>query len=220
MKSVFFELKYPTDAPERMSGKPVVFRIPTLPAYALDYTEFYAPNQLDHGQKRLLEGRDYTIETDMLAWTSFEPPLFTTDNLYRLIVHHHGIRDYKLLFPHVVDELLKERLGCYYRESEIAFKNGAWLSFAVMCGAVYEGLLFSRSHKPNSFSDLLKKARNQKLITSHEYNIMDLARGFRNLVHADRYSTPYVSRLQAMDMKSVMGGLIKKDWHLCDEIKL
>jgi hypothetical protein len=112
----------------------------------------------------------------------------------------------------VEDIVLRERLGSFYEESEASFDSGAWLSFALMCGAVYEGLLYARFKKNISFNKLIVMAKSEAIIDSEIVEIMHTARSLRNLVHAGNYSSVYVSRLQAMDMRKVMGRLIKTAW--------
>ncbi len=212
MNTVVFELKYPADAPDRLKETDLIFKIPLLPAYAIEYTEFSVPDQLNENQKRLIEGKNYFIENNKLIWKYFEPPLFIVDAKYRLTVHHHGIRDYKLLFPYIENDILKQRLGDFYREAEIAFENAAWLSFALTCGAIYEGILFSISQKDSTFNILIKDAGKLGIIDEKESEIMHVVRKLRNLVHGNQYIQPYVSRLQAMDMRTVMNKIIKRDW--------
>ena len=212
MKSTVFYLKYPEESPDRMTEMNMPFTIPTLPAYAIEYSEFSASDQMGSGQKVFVEDKDFEIEGDKLIWKNYEEPLLKASTVYRLTVHYHGIRDYSMLFPHVLDKDLRERLGTFYEEAEIAFENGAWLSFALMCGAIYEGLLYSLYSKNMNFNKMIQKALLEHLIDNETAAVMDSTRNLRNIVHGNRFSEPYVTRLQAMDMRKVMDKLIKQAW--------
>lgn len=128
----------------------------------------------------------------------------------KLVIHYHGIRDYKLLFPFIVDTSLQERLGNFYREAEISFENSAWLSFMLMCGAIFEGMLFAKLGQGITFYSLINAARQINLIDADEESIMTQVRLYRNLVHAKKHSEPYVSRVYAMDARTTLDKLIKK----------
>ena len=213
MKSTSFVLKYPEGAPNRVSEMNLTFVIPTLPAYAIEYSEFSATSQMDSGQKEFVEGMDYFLDQDKLIWQNFEEPFFKERTVYRLVIHYHGIRDFRLLFPQVQEPQLQERLGMFYEEAEVAFDNGAWLCFSIMCGAIYEGLLYFHFQiKDMVFSKMIDQALSCDLIDNETATIMHSTRTLRNLVHGGKYVKPYVSRLQAMDMRKVMDKLIKRDW--------
>ena len=104
------------------------------------------------------------------------------------------------------------RKDTYYEEAEATFDNGVWLSFALMCGAVYEGLLFAHFGKDMRFSAMIKKAAETAIIDEDTAKIMDASRALRNLVHASKATDPFVSRLQAMDMRKVMDRLMQQAW--------
>lgn len=212
MKSTLFELKYPSDAPDRYEESNLILRVPILPAFAIEFTEFWVPDQLEKTQKHLVEGEDYSVDSDKLTWKGFEPAIFIRNPIYRLKVYHHGIRDYKLLFPHIEECELKQRLGDFYHEAEIAFENAAWLSFALMCGAVYEGVLFSIINNNKSFHKLIRDGIRLGVLDKNDSDIMDDTRKIRNIVHANKYERPYVSRLQALDMRTLLDKIIKRDW--------
>ena len=209
-----FDLKLPTHAPERHQGTGVTFPIPTLKAYAIEYAEFsFKGGFREH--KELTQGRDFELTDDGLVWHDFFSPLSPDLNYYRLVIHYHGIRDYELLFPQVQEPVLRARLGKYYEEAEATFDNGVWLSFSLMCAAVYEGLLFAhfRFRKDTPFSDMITKAEETAIIDKDTARIMHVARELRNLVHANKAADPFVSRLQAMDMRTVMDRLIQQASH-------
>jgi hypothetical protein len=140
------------DKPERVLGQlgagPAEYRVPTLPAYAIEYAELRVNRSTDGvGKADLLLDRDFEIKGDIVIWPTYNPPLGGGVASERLIVHFHGIRDYGCLFPQMGCEAMTRRVGEYYREAEICFEQSAWFSFAVMCGAVFEGLLFDRYPK-------------------------------------------------------------------------
>ena len=211
MKSFVFDLKWPQDAPDRMINNEVEFNIPILPAFAIEYSDFSFTDSLVECKSLLVEGRDYILRNDKLVWSDFTAPLHKP--AYRLTIYHHGIRDFSLLFPHVCDNALKCRLGRFYKEADTAFENGIWLSFALMCGALYEGLLFAYLEENLNFFDLINKAGDKEIIDSNIVEIMHRARNLRNLVHANNFSKEFVSRSDAMDMRKVMDFLIKMDWN-------
>ena len=207
MKSTVFELHFPKNAPNRMVETDVKFLIPTLRAYAIEYSEFkFRGGFNDH--KELVEGKGYDLVEDGLIWHGFFEPTFSED-YYRLVIHYHGIKDYEALFPNVADKNLRTRLGQFYQEVETNFDNAGWLSYALMCGALYEGLLYSHLGKNLEFEKLIGRALTRELIDSKTASIMHTTRELRNLVHASRCVEPYVTRAQAMDMRSTMDRLIQ-----------
>jgi hypothetical protein len=211
MKSTRFDLRFPRDIPVPEEGTEIKFPVATLPAYAIEYSEFTVRGGF-YEDKELVEGQDYLLQDDGVVWKGFFSPKFPGMDCYRLTIHYHGIRDYSLLFPQVSPAELRTRLGSYYEEAETCFDGGAWLSFALMCGAVYEGLLYAQFRKDWEFRRLIQHANSTMLVDEPTAKIMDDARDLRNLVHANRYATPYVSRKQAMDMRTVMDKLIKRNW--------
>ena len=81
-----------------------------------------------------------------------------------------------------------------------------------MCGAIYEGLLYGIFKNRDVFFSLIEKASQKEIIDEDTKQIMHTARELRNLVHGNNYEKPYVTRLQAMDMRTIMDKLIKKNW--------
>ncbi len=214
MKSTVFNLKFPSNVPPSHTDQGVKFKIPTLRAYAVEYSEFSFTDGLSK-HKQPTEGLEYVLVDDGLVWHSFELPFFQQQDGYRLVVHYHGIRDYSLLFPHVGDQDLRRRLGEFYEEAESNFENAAWLSYALMCGALYEGLLYHHFECQNDdFAELIRRTQVNNIVDEFTVRVMTKTRELRNLVHASRASTPFVDRSQAMDMRTVMDKLIKgaSDW--------
>ncbi|HEY5601704.1 MAG TPA: hypothetical protein VIM41_01195 [Gammaproteobacteria bacterium] len=71
------------------------------------------------------------------------------------------------MFPAVSTPERKESLANYYEEAEKCFDAGAWLSFMLMCGAVFEGLLYDQigNATTNKFFDLIPKAESIGLLS-------------------------------------------------------
>ncbi len=188
--------------------------VPTLSAYAIEFADFTPPRCLDVGHVELIDGKDFRIEGDRVI---FEMPL-TNPFLQmegglsssRLVIHYHGVREYKLLFPQVTDESLQARLAKFYEEAERVFDSGSWLSFALMASAIYEGLLgWSLREEKDTFASLIKKAHDAPIIDTPERDVLEAARQTRNLVHASRHMEAWVSRAQAMDMRTVLDKLVR-----------
>lgn len=177
------------------------FTIPILPAYAVEYFV------IQIGALSYFQSKDERIQNDKLIVKSEYS--FKDFNI-TVAIHYHGIRDYSLLFPWVGNNDLRKRLGEYYREAELNFDSGAWLSFALMSGAVFEGILHAKLNRNDKFQDLITGAYNSGLIDNQTQTIMNMVRDQRNLVHANKYATPYVTRTDAMDIRKILDKLIKE----------
>lgn len=209
MKSTVFELKFPSVPLGWKAETGVKFPIPTLKAYAIEYAEFTCKGGLNE-HKEMIQGEDFELVEDGLFWHHPFTPMFTRSDYYRLVIHYHGIKDYSLLFPHVGNKELQERLGHFYEEAELSLDSGAWLAFSLMCGAVYEGLLFHYfGQRETKFEKLIDAAHAEGVINDATAKIMHSTRQLRNLVHASRSDTEYVRRAQAMEMRTVLDRLIK-----------
>jgi hypothetical protein len=185
--------------------------VPTLSAYAVEYAEFMPPRHLDAGYIQFHSGAEFEINGEKIqfgfGFTDI-PGDFATS---RLVIHYHGIRDYESLFPQITDASLRARLGQFYQEAEATFDSCSWLAFGLMSAAVYEGLLMWRMSAPREdFVNLINRAMEQKFITDIEAATLHLARGHRNLVHASQHGKPYVTRAEAMDMRTALDGLIRR----------
>jgi hypothetical protein len=188
-----------------------IVSVPTLSAYAVEFGEFTPPADPDIGYRALYLSSDFTIAEDTLSFRSPFSVKFGGFERCRLVVHYHGIRDFARLFPQVPEPALRDRLGQFYEEADITFDRGAWLSFALMAGAVYEGLLGWRLGQVNGkFSDLIHRGVKDGIITERESRILQDAQESRNLVHAGRFGEPSVTRANAMDMRMVMDTLVRK----------
>ena len=119
------------------TGNPIItYNVPTLSAYAIGYSDV-----LINGLGSHQEGVDYEIKSDRLIWN--DPTSIHSDDKLRLVIQNHGIRDYRLLFPTVTNASLVERLASFYEEAEKDLKSAAWLSYVLMCGAIFKGLLYA-----------------------------------------------------------------------------
>lgn len=214
MKSQQFILEKCLSTPDQFERniKAAEYLVPVLPAYAIDYAELIVPPDLDGvSETRILIDHGFEIEKDKVLWHSYRQPIFG-DIEPILIIHYHGIRDYKLLFPAISSEIRMQRLANYYEEADKCFETGAWLSFMMMCGAVFEGLLFDSIGSSNAkkFNELITKAANQNLITSDEQNLIDKVREYRNIVHLDNSEDRYVSRADVMDTRKILDLIIQR----------
>jgi len=179
-------------------------RIPILPAFSVEYFSVeYRGDLVFSGTRDNLNTDIIIVETDISVLHDFEQ--------ISVVVHYNGIRDYSLLFPLVEKDGLKRDLGLFYEEAEKNFAQGAWLSFTLMCGAVFEGMLYDKLGYPskNNFNNMINVAADTNIINEHQKNIINKARELRNRVHCNKFDLDYVSRTDAMDMKSLLDRLIK-----------
>jgi hypothetical protein len=176
------------------------FEIPILAAYAVEYFSV---------QIGALSG--FPGETEKIVGSSLflESEYEFNDLDCKLIIHYHGIRNYGLLFPSVNPASLQKRLGEFYQEAETAFENAAWLTFMLMCGALFEGILFFKVGEDKTFHELIKKAHSTSIIDAETRDIMDKVRKYRNLVHSKFHERSYVSRADAMDTRTILDKLLR-----------
>jgi len=211
MRTTAFSTQQMAVAAHDGHGRVTVVSVPTLSAFAIEHAEFKPPPHVDFGHRLLYLGSDFTTEADSVVFSTGLSLFFDSFESSQLVIHYHGIRDYTLLFPQVTEVALRERLGRFYEEAESNFDHGAWLSFALMAGAVYEGLLGQRLQAPKkSFADLIKLAATQGILAGAEEAILQVARNSRNLVHPALFNEPCITRANAMDMRIVMDSLIRK----------
>jgi len=202
MKSTYFSF-CPNLPPHIRKDGWFCTKIPLLQAYAIEYSDYYINGLLEK-----IEGEDYRIEINSGEIVYTDRNYFLGDQ-HRLVIHYHGIRDYSYLFPKVENDKLRERLGIFYEEAERCFDNSSWLSYSLMCAAVFEGLLYSHYDKNISYLQLIKKAKNDGLLDDNSINIVESARKMRNLVHANKFSDHYIKREQAYDLRTTMDQLLK-----------
>lgn len=187
--------------------------IPLLPAYSIEYLSIqlgpltYTSSLTGNAADTVINGNKIITESDYSA--------SVINHSYKglgVIIYYQGIRDYSLLFPWVSPVKLRERLGMFYEEAEKCFSQGSWLSFSLMCGALFEGMLYSKLNRPttnNNFFDLINQGKNTNLLNNDQAHIMEKVRRLRNLIHANNFNYPYITRKDATDIKSTMDQLIK-----------
>lgn len=211
MKSTAFSGRYMTVASINEFHGIERITIPTLSAYAVEFSEFTPTPHLDTGRTSLYQDTDYQIAGDNVIFKNSFQSAFGGLESCRLVIHYHGIRDYGLLFPQIDDPALQERLGRLYGEADVAFDNCAWLSFALMAAAVYEGLLGWRLQKPKDhFHALIRCSEKLGVVSPHDAKILNDARANRNLVHPSRCTEGWITCTSAMDMRTVMDKLISR----------
>ncbi|MBF0509223.1 MAG: hypothetical protein HQK57_09905 [Deltaproteobacteria bacterium] len=207
MNVTIFDL-YPQQKPTASTGGETHFLIPTLPAYAIEYSVL----QLN-GVGGEIASEKYEINEEKII---IKAPLSLgqADRL-RLVIYYLGIRDYALLFPQIKDLDLKKRMALFYRDAELAFENALWPCYAVMCGAIFQGILFTKLSESLSFArlpfqKLIEKAIDLGIIDTHTADVMEVVRNFRNVVHANKFEEPCINRADAMDIKLIMDKLIRE----------
>jgi hypothetical protein len=213
MKTIRFDLDNCIEKPGQFDVPIAKYRVPTLPAYAIEFAVLKTPQQMfESYQRELTEGRGFHIEGDIVVVSSYTPDFLVEAKPPILLVHYHGIRDYRLLFPAVTTAERKQSLANYYEEAEKCFEAGAWLSFMLMCGAVFEGLLFDRLGMAslNKFVDLIAKAQASKVITADEATLFDTVRRYRNIVHLNQADKASVSRAEVMDTRKTLDVIVTR----------
>ncbi len=128
-----------------------------------------------------------------------------------VVVNYHGIKEYEALFPWIKEEKLINRIAKFYAELEKCYENEAWLPALLMSGAVIEGLLYAKlGYQQNILNDLITIAQNRNLVSVKDASILHGIRRYRNLVHANNYNESFVSRKEALEVKTVIDRIIKK----------
>lgn len=210
MKSILFEVT-PEDIESSVldDGEyPYLWKlyIPILSAFSVEYFTIQYGELVTFSTKNdVVNGNFITVESgiDSNDWNK---------NL-TVVITYNGIRDFSLLFPWIDIEDLRIRLGEFYEEADKSFETGAWLSFALMCGAVFEGMLFAKlssSTQETNYFNLLEMGRQSHLIKEDQYTNMNKVRELRNLVHANKYNRAYIMRKDAMDIRKTLSELLKE----------
>lgn len=189
-----------------------VYRVPSLPAYAILHT------QLDLGSSHLGESLQQpvcTVEGDEVRLLPMPTMMSMGLNVpASLTVSYSGIRDHALLFPHVENLDFQTRLGEFAEEAEKAFDAAAWMSFVLMAGAVIEGLLVDRFGKNKKFHRLIELASEKGIFTDCDMESLNEVRAARNRVHAERFKEEFVGRSLAMDVHVIYDRLVKHRWDI------
>ncbi len=207
MKSILFEVDALTLKCKKISEESFIWGIciPLLPAFSVEYLSIK-----DRNLSSLISGEECIVGENLVINAGYEVDEYMDKILIEL--HYHGIKDYSSLFPKVVDTNLRERLGLFYEEAEKNFSQGSWLSFALMCGAVFEGMLYAKlspAASNNTFSLMIIDAHSKGVINDKQRDIMNIVRISRNLVHANKIRDPYISRKNAMEIRATLDKLIK-----------
>ncbi|MGL6107242.1 DUF4145 domain-containing protein [Romboutsia sp.] len=184
----------------------IVYDLPITNAFGIISYTFYngsISNELES---------DFLLKDGRLILKGYAKTYSRLEEISILVINYKEIRDYKLLFPNILKENneLAQRLGQYYYEGEKSFENKAWLTYSLMCAAIYEGLLYFTNTQDKSFFERIEKAYNTNIIDENEKEIMHTAREYRNLVHAEKYTKEYVSRKSAVDMRTTMDCLVHR----------
>lgn len=176
------------------------FRIPTLEAYAIS-------NLIVHlGALSSPWPLDCLSQDNLILSTPYE-----LNNMEcSVTLYYIGIRDYSLLFPTVSPDTLQCRLGQFYSELEVTFESCSWLTFMLMAGAIVEGLLYSKSSTKDVLEKLIDDACTTGFLSTTEKTLLHKVRAYRNLVHANKHSTDYVLRKDAMDSRLLVDRLLHK----------
>lgn len=185
---------------------PVTLRVKTLSAYAVDHA-FLIQNGnhiLVDGKRIRLDEDNVTVDDDGLC------KIIDNEDVLILHIYYYGIRKYEKLFPDVLAKSkdTAERLGKYYSEAEMCFETGAWLSFALMAGAIFEHMLAHKLGMEDTLHNLTREAINRNIINSDQGDIINIIRNYRNLIHAGRINEKYIERADAMDARKLVDHLI------------
>ena len=211
MQVTTFRLQSPEYVPV---GEPIfqqsdaVFRLPQLPAYAMHHSQV----TLDYDLNSEIGPRQpvYHLTSDTLVLDSRCSPMFGAPSGW-LTVYHNGIKDHRLLFPHIDNEALQRRLGQFAEEADNAFASQSWLSYVLMVGGVLEGLLWNE-YKLRNFEKMIIAAQDADLINKQEAEQITEVRNARNKIHAGRYKEPVPGRSLALDISVTYERLLKRDW--------
>ncbi|GMR68009.1 DUF4145 domain-containing protein [Bacillus sp. MN7755] len=212
MKSILFEI--PKKHIKNISTKPGSkypyewhIYIPLLPAFSITHFSIQANISVSFSTRNdRIHGHYLIVESEM------HPRSLSENEDVIVVLNYHGIRDYSLLFPWIQDKSLRNRIGLFYEEADKSFETESWLSLALMCGSVFEGMLYGLlqpSTNNHTFFKMLKVAKEKGIITVSQFAIMDRIRELRNLVHSNTYNLPYITRREAMDIRATLDQIIK-----------
>ncbi|MEW8200746.1 MAG: hypothetical protein AB2653_12445 [Candidatus Thiodiazotropha endolucinida] len=210
MKSTIFKLTNPKYklVDKQFQRFDEIYKVPTLPAYAI----------LNHDLIRNatdVDGLDNTTDYEIIEDTiRIKRVDLIPEGLHTncsLTLFYAGIRDYSLLFPHISDPKLKERLGQFAEEADNTFQNGSWMSFTIMAISAIEGLLFNEIGN-KKLNQLIEKAHEIGILNTNEKALLHSAREVRNRVHAGLFKEPLADRIFGTDLYVLYDQLIKKDW--------
>lgn len=186
----------------------VIYQIPTLPAYAI--TDVQLTLDKIPYQDSSINNYDYELLDNSVEIIAHHMNIFGAPSGV-LTVYHRGIKDYRLLFPHVKTGLLQARLATFAEEAEKAFESQSWISYCLMVGGVLEGLLYDQFSIEN-FKKLIEIASDRKILSAEEASLINEIRLARNKIHANRYKESVVERKTALELSVAYDRLIKRAW--------
>jgi hypothetical protein len=189
-----------------INGNDILYHIPIIDAFGIVSYTYYS-GIISNGE----EG-NIIIKDKKLVLVNYAEYYKHIAEFSILTISYCAIRDYSLLFPSILKEnkKLAQRLGKYYYEAEKAFEGESWLTYSLMCAAIYEGLLYFKITERVDFIQKINGAFNRSMINEKERNLMHIARQKRNLVHPNNYNQEYVLRSEAVDMRTAMDDIIHR----------
>lgn len=185
------------------------YKVPTLPAYAIIDSRLDLENSMHTDAGYVLP--HYELLNDCVATAGRFQDIFQSPSGI-LTIYHNGIKDYKLLFPHIENDSLKVRLGQFAEEASNAFESQSWVSYVLMVGGVLEGLLYNQFGN-KKFQTLINEANDKDLITDEEATLIDRVRIARNKIHACKYNEIIADRKTALELSTAYDRLVKRDWN-------
>lgn len=172
--------------------------VPIFDAFAIEHFSVDAPmGRWEIEDTDVIDGNIFSYNTD----TNVPSHLHVT-------IYYHGVKDHASLFPFISDTDLRNRLGRFYEECESCFENCNWLAFSLMCGAIFEGILYNTYKKRMTYLTLVNMAERDKKIDSKTAKIMHTVRNQRNLIHAKKFRQPYPERKDAYEIRTVLDKII------------
>jgi len=184
----------------------IKFKLPILKAFSIEYFIFHewALNftfSNSHSNTELTCIKNWDILEIETGFPEFQ------DWVFALTIFYHWIRDYSELFYWVNIIELKNRLWKYYEEAERNFNSWAYLSFLIMCWAIFEWMLEAK-WIPWLFKIKIDTAYTKKLINEDTKKIMHKVRELRNIIHWNNYNKQYPIITDFMDTRKELDNLI------------
>jgi len=184
--------------------------VPTLPAYAIIDSRLDLENSMHTDAGYVLP--HYELLNDCVVTPGRFQDIFQSPSGI-LTIYHNGIKDYKLLFPHIENDSLRTRLAQFAEEANNAFESQSWISYGLMVGGVLEGLLYNEFER-KTFKELIEAAAGKKLISDDEAKLIDNIRITRNRIHACKHEEVITDRKTALELSTAYDRLIKRNWEI------
>ena len=186
------------------------YKVPTLPAYAIIDSRLDLENSMHTDAGYVLPY--YELLNDCVVTAGRLQDIFQSPSGI-LTIYHNGIKDYKLLFPHIRNDSLRTRLAQFADEANNAFETQSWISYGLMVGGVLEGLLYNEFGS-KTFKTLIEDATSKKLISDDEAELIDNIRIARNKIHACKHEEIITDRKTALELSTAYDRLIKRNWDI------